>query len=88
MKVANVLAVRGYAAIPIVTIRTATSLTVAIFFRSVSRLCNVVLAAMLDLWTEFVSALQAFRRHVKRNRGLIGPGRGCARPSALVYVHK
>ena len=34
--------------------------------------------------TELMSALQAFRRHVKRNRGLIGPGKGCAGPSALV----
>ena len=32
-----------------------------------------------------VSALQAFRRHVNRNRGRRGPGRGCAGPSALVY---
>ena len=34
--------------------------------------------------SEFVSALQAFRCHVNRHRGRIGPGKGCAGPSALV----
>jgi hypothetical protein len=80
------LAVRAYAAIPIVIIRTATSVTAAIGLSKTLSFVQSYSPRQVQSFgsANVVSARQAFRRHVNRNRGRIGPGSGYAGPSALV----